>query len=147
MGRQLPDCRQRKDWSCGEAFLEAIHIVWNKPLKPALRALTNPVQGLGPDAADAALRASGFSVLSGHMNIDILRSLTKAGYPVGCLGQFDGGGHWMLVGHLTPQKVHLLCPIRGLISQSIAEWDANWIDFHWAGGEFRRWGTCPSIQE
>jgi hypothetical protein len=141
----LPDVRQKDDWSCGRALFEALHIYWERPIKPALAALSNPVQGLGPDTLDAALRASGFGVLSGTMTIPLLKSLTGAGYPVGCLIQFEGVGHWTLVGGVYRRRIHYLCPVRGIVSEPVSKWTLNWTDCHLLGGEYRNWGTCPHL--
>lgn len=142
---QLPDVRQQTGWGCGRTVLEALHIYWQRPLKPALAALSNPIQGLCPDTVDAALRASGFGVLSGSMNVDLLKSLTGAGYPVACLVQYDECGHWVLVGEVRRNRIKMLCPVRGIISQSVSEWSLNWVDTHWLGGVFHNWGTCPHL--
>lgn len=137
----LPDLRQRDTYSCGRIVLEALHVFWGRPLKPVLAALSNPVQGLGPDTMDAALRASGFNVLSGSMTVEMLKSLTRDGYPVGCLVQYESVGHWVLVGGVKRNRIHFMCPVRGLLSRPVSEWGLQWIDCHLLGGEYSRWGV------
>jgi hypothetical protein len=34
-----------------------------------------------------------------------------------------------------------MCPIRGLISERVPDWNLNWVDVHFLGGEYVRWGV------
>jgi hypothetical protein len=139
----LPDIRQKAGYDCGRAMLEAFHVFWDRPLPSRLAALSNPVQGLGPDVMDAALRASGFSVLSGSLTVEMLKVVTGQGYPIACLIQYEGVGHWTLVGGIQRRRITYLCPIRGIVSEPVSRWTLNWTDCHMLGGEYRKWGCCP----
>lgn len=139
----LLDIRQKDGFGCGRVMLESFHTFWERPLRPALVALSNSIQGLGPDTLDAALRASGFDVLSGSMTVPILKGLVNEGYPVACLIQFEDVGHWVMVGQISRGRVRYYCPVRGLVAEPVPQWNANWHDCHLLGGEYRRWGTCP----
>jgi ABC-type bacteriocin/lantibiotic exporter with double-glycine peptidase domain len=141
----LPDVRQQKEWSCGRAILEALHIHYERNLNPTLSSLCNPIQGLAPETLDASLRAAGFLVHSGSFNVQQLKSHTRIGYPVACLVQFEQTGHWVLVSGVERGKVHFNCPIRGKVSQPVSEWNKNWRDIHWLGCEYRNWGTCAVL--
>jgi hypothetical protein len=147
MKLSLPDVRQRAEWSCGQALLETFHLYWNKPLPKPLGALANQFQGLSPDSIDSALRASGFSVMSGTMSVDILKALTTAGLPVGCLVQHEGTGHYVSVAGVERNRVYGNCPLIGSFSQPVGEWNNRWWDGSWIGGEFIKWATCPFMED
>lgn len=147
MPLELPDYRQREEWDCGRTTLQIVCGYWDKPLPLFLANLSNAVQGLSPDAMEAAFRSLGFNVFAGSLTVDLLRAITKDGKPVATLTQLDGVGHWVVVSGVNRGFVHFQCPQYGPSKQRVAEWDRNWIDFHWLGGRFDRWGICAYLED
>lgn len=141
----LPDVRQESGWDCGRAALRIICEFYNRPLPLFIANLTNEVTGLAPDTLEAAFRALGLNVISGSWTVDLLKAVTKDGKPVVCLTQLDGVGHWTVVSGIARGYVYFNCPTAGRTKQKIEEWDRIWIDYHYAGGVFDRWGIMPYL--
>lgn len=136
----IPDIRQAKPHECGAAAVEAV-AAFHRVKRVDIAPLANPVQGMGPDTAAAILRALGLRVLTGSMNVEDLRHLTRTGRPVLCpVAQF--GGHWVVVRGVERGGVHFHCPIEGPSRLAAADWLAGWRDVSESGQAFHRWGIA-----
>lgn len=142
---KIPDIRQREDYDCGEAALEAAMRFHGYVVFPC--NLSNPVQGIAPDTAEAILRSRGLAVLSGTMAVADLQHLTRRRLPVLCPIQRGGSGHWVVVYGVTGTKggtrVFFQCPIDGPCSMPATTWRDGWVDVSRAGARFDSWGICP----
>lgn len=136
----IPDVRQRSDFDCGQAAVEAVFRYHG--LTGAVRRLANPVQGMAPDTLEAVLRSVGLAVLSGEMTAADLRHLTATGRPVLCPIQHDGVGHWVVAAGVARGKVHYHDPLAGPRSLRLAEWADRWTDTGRHGTAFVRFGVC-----
>lgn len=136
----IPDIRQREDYDCGAAALDAVASYWGLRARGPAK-LANAVHGMAPDTVEAVLRALGLSVLSGEMTVADLRHLTREGRPVLCPVAVRGG-HWVVVRGVERGRVHVHCPIEGPAAWRLADWEAGWADST-RGREFVRWGICP----
>ena len=140
---QIPDIRQRADYDCGAAALDAV-CQFHGLRRRGPSALANAVQGMSPDTVEAVLRSLGLSVLSGAMTLADLRHLTQTGRPVLCPITADAGGHWVVVAGVGYGRVSYHCPTHGPTKLPVAEWCLRWRDTSRAGMEFRKWGICAS---
>jgi len=141
----LPDFRQEGNWDCGRVVFRILCRHWQTEPDAKLASLANPVVGLAPDSLWSALITQGFRVLMGSLTVDLLRDLTKRGIPVACLIQMDGCGHWVVVSGVRRGKVHFQCPLRGPSAVPIAQWETDWIDSHWSGGQFHQFGIAAFL--
>ena len=139
----IPDVRQREDFDCGAAALDAVARFYGVRERGPVR-LANPVQGMSPDTVEAWLRAVGFGVLSGTMRVADLAHLTRTGRPVLCPITGAGGGHWVVVRGVTRTRVHFHCPTNGARWWPHALWVSAWLDSSRTGQAFARWGICPT---
>lgn len=137
----IPDIRQRADYSCGAACLEAVAQFHGLTAR-GIRALANPVQGMAPDTVEAWFRGAGLAVLSGSMGVDDLRHLTRSGRPVVCCVS-QAGGHWVVVSGVSRGRVYYHCPTHGASSVPVASWVSRWSDETVRGVTYHQWGICP----
>lgn len=138
----IPDVRQREDFDCGAAALDAVARFYGLRERGPVR-LANAVQGMSPDTVEAWLRAVGFGVLSGTMTVADLAHLTKTGRPVLC-PVARGGGHWVVVRGVFRNRVHFHCPTHGPDVAHEFDWVPAWRDETRAGHDYRHWGICPT---
>lgn len=138
----IPDIRQREDWDCGAAAVEAVlryHRVW----RARDRDLTNPVQGMDPGTVAAVLRSNGMTLLDGTMTVEDLRHLTRTNRPVLCPVNLYGG-HWVVCRGVEYGGVHFHCPTQGRLRLPVSRWVEEWTSSSESGHAFDRWGICPS---
>ncbi len=145
---QIPDVRQRDDYDCGPAAIDAGLRAIGSSIR-RFPELANPIQGLAPDTVEAVLRAGGLPVLSGTMTIEDLRHLTRSGRPVFCPILRGGCGHWVTVAGIVktrgPARVVFQCPIDGPCRMPVPTWLEQWQDVGRSGQRFYRWGICPGM--
>lgn len=137
----IPDVRQREDYSCGDAAIDAALAALGLRRKPGTR-LANAIQGTAPDTVAAALRACGARVSAGEVltGIEGLRHYGAAGLPVLCPVALYGG-HWVCVRGVCRGRVHFHCPLIGADSRRAADWLSIWTDrASETGHEFTHWG-------
>jgi len=135
----LPAVLQRDDHSCGAAVFACVTRYWEgrgRKLK------SHPVHGTPPDQLEPAFRAAGYSVLSGELDTAAMRSLTALGWPVCCLVQSDGTGHWVVVRGVQRGRVYLMDPADGVRSVPVPEWESVWVDSDRRGTVYRRHGVA-----
>lgn len=135
----LPDTRQRAEFDCGAAVFACVTRYWEGRGR---RLKSHPLHGTPPDQLEPSFRAAGYSVLGGEMSVDALRSLTGIGWPVACLIQSDGCGHWVAVRGVRRGRVYLMDPADGLRSVAVPEWEAVWHDADRRGTVYRRHGLA-----
>lgn len=145
----IEDVRQRDDFGCGRAALDAVFRFWGRRLPRDHAALTNPEQGTHPDTVRAVLRAADFLVLDGSMSVADLTHLTRAGRPVLTLLAQGGGpaGHWVVVRGVGRRRVHYHCPSNGRCSLPLASWESWWDDRDREEVGYWRWGIAPWLPE
>lgn len=142
---EIPDVRQRSDYGCGDAAVDAALGALGLARKRGTR-LSAPEQGMPPDVLAAVLRASGCEVLAGPIltGVDGLKHFAAAGCPAVC-PVADHGGHWVVVRGVRRGRVHFHCPLSGPASKSVADWVAQWADVHGESGHrFERWAVVCS---
>lgn len=137
----LPMKLQRSDSDCGTAVFRCIAEYWGARKSRVPNA--DPLHGTHPDALEPAFRRAGFSVLSGEMDVGVLRQLTAYGWPVACLVKTAGGdGHWVAVAGVMRNRVHFMDPLVGIASLPVTEWGNRWHDYDRRGTVFRRFGLA-----
>jgi hypothetical protein len=139
---EIPDVRQRSDYGCGDAAVDAALGALGISRKRGTR-LSNPVQGIAPDTVAAVLRAAGCVVLAGPMpgTVGDLKHFTASGCPVLC-PVANHGGHWVVVRGVQRGRVYYHCPLDGPLSRPGGEWLAHWHDTSAEGGHaFACWGV------
>lgn len=145
----LSDHRQTSDYDCGAVTLRVLCDYWSVPLPAALSKLSNPVDGLPPETMVSALRTLRFDVFSGNLTVDLLKAITASGRPVATLIQIENRkdwiGHWVTVAGVGTKRVHYQCPSEGPTSLPINEWNGRWVDYHYLGSTFNRWGVVPYV--
>ena len=127
----LPDIRQRTDWDCGAACVEAVVRFYGRPLPQLIPRLATPTDGTQPDTLKAAFYAAlGPNVVSAPMTLGILRGFIADGKPVVCavIPEGEETGHWVVVRGVTPKRVYYHCPTNGRESLPHGEWLACWRD-------------------
>lgn len=142
----IPDVRQRSDYGCGDAAVDAALGALGLARKRGTR-LSNPEQGMAPDTLAAVLRAAGCVVLAGPVVSGVagLAHFAGAGCPVLC-PVADHGGHWVVVRGVARGRVHYQCPLDGPGSRRVAEWLSAWHDSTSEGGHrFARWGVVAAL--
>lgn len=135
----LPDTRQRAEFDCGAAVFRCVTRYWEGRGR---KIKSDPLHGTPVDQLEPAFRAAGYNVLSGEMDASTLRSLTSQGWPVCCLIQSDGVGHWVVVRGVQRGRVYLMDPTDGLKSLAVGEWEAVWHDADRRGTVYRRHGLA-----
>lgn len=136
---KIPDLRQRTDYSCGEAAVDAVFMYFG--LSTRCRKLSTPYDGMHPSTAEALLRKAGLSVVSGTMDIDDLRYHVRRGRPVLC--PIDAyGGHWVVVFSVGPRSITYHCPLEGREKIAHRQWLSMWEDSTRVGHPFRHWGIA-----
>lgn len=123
----IPDIRQSGESDCGPAVFRAVAKFHG------IRGATVPDHseqyGLSPDALETAFRVNGLRVLSGEMDIDILRAITNRGWPVVCLVTTEESvGHYVVIRGVERQSVFYHCPSDGRCKLRIEDFDARWYD-------------------
>ena len=139
----VPDTRQRGDYDCGAACVDAVAAFFGKR-KRGPAALANPIQGMSPDTVEAVLRSLGFGILSGAMTVADLGHLTATGRPVLC-PVADHGGHWLVVRGVARDKVHVMDPDAGFRRVPRDGWLAGWRDVSRSGHRYDRWGIGVGV--
>lgn len=141
----VPDVRQESDYDCGRACLKAVFAFWGEAFPKHLSALTNQEQGTHPDTLSAILRESRrFELIDGSMSVDLLRMLTRNGWPVLVVLTPPGkGGHWVVVRGVARGRVYYHCPTHGRCSLPVASWEDAWDDRDRGNVGYWRWGVCP----
>lgn len=135
----LPVVLQRGDFDCGAAVFRSITAYWEGRGR---RIRSDAIYGTPPDALESACRAAGYRVLSGEMDVDALRLLTRKGWPVACLVKSGDVGHWVAVAGVRRGRVRFMDPLDGLSSEPAAAWERRWHDFDRRGTVFRRFGMA-----
>jgi ABC-type bacteriocin/lantibiotic exporter with double-glycine peptidase domain len=135
----VPFVAQRDDISCGPACVRAVLRYW-KVRAPV--PVADIMDGIHAYHLDVAFRAAGLRVMSGEMDVDRLRLLTRSGWPVVCLVRADTDGHWLVVRSVQRGRVYWMCPTDGLGSEPVGSFVARWYDTDRHGSEFRRWAVC-----
>lgn len=116
---------QTSDHTCGDCLARTILRYWGRP---AGRPLSTPYDGTDPRSLEAVLRLAKLSVLSGHMDLELVGHLTGRGRPVGCLVQREGVGHWVCVRGVLRRRVYFFDPLDGDASEPAAAFRARWSD-------------------
>lgn len=136
----IPDIRQRDDYDCGWACTDAIlRFYGQRERGPA--ELANRVQGMAAETVEAVFRSLNFRLMSGTMDVDTIRDLTRRGRPVMCAITLNGESHWVVAAGVERGKVHYQDPWHGPLRAS-AEWfTERWKHPKW--DEYKRWAICP----
>lgn len=121
----VPLVYQTADHDCGEAVYRCFVRYWEGQGR---RVRAHPLHGTHPDQLEPALRDAGLGVLSGEMDVQSLRDFTVRGWPVACLIQRDGTGHWIMVTGVRYRMVHFMDPADGFTKVGEAEFVARWRD-------------------
>lgn len=137
---KIPDIRQRADFDCGAAAIEAVCRYYGRKGSKAEK-LANPVQGMGPDTVEAVLRSLRFRLVTGTMRVSELQHFTRTYTPVIC-PVADFGGHWVVVRGVERGRVHYHCPIRGQVTARLEDWEANWTSETAIGVTYENWGIA-----
>jgi ABC-type bacteriocin/lantibiotic exporter with double-glycine peptidase domain len=135
----LPTVLQRDEHSCGAAVFACVTGYWEGRGR---RLRSHPIHGTPVDQLEPAFRSAGYSVLSGELDVGALRVLTALGWPVCCLIQSDGCGHWVAVRGVQRGRVHLMDPAEGVKVMPLPEWEACWHDADRRGTVYRRHGLA-----
>jgi len=135
MPLELTECRQRDDFSCGSAVYTCVTRYWEGRGR---RLKADPLHGTPPDQLEPAFRGAGYYVVSGEMDVSDLRFHVGQGRPVVALIQSEGTGHWVVVRHVTRQRVYLMDPAAGFRWLPVPEFEAAWCDSDRRGTVFRR---------
>lgn len=133
---QIPDIRQKDNFGCGEKVALSLLKFWGRA--PKIFSMSHELDGTHPATVVAILRTAGLKVLSGEANIEIVKALTKAGFPVIVLIQYDGDGHYVIVGDVKRGKVEYQCPINGPSKETIEKFEKEWHDVDMWGAHYRR---------
>ena len=121
----VPLVLQSADHDCGEAVYTCLLRYWEGQGR---RVRAHPLHGTHPDQLEPALRDAGFGVLSGELDVQSLRDFTRRGWPVACLIQREGVGHWIVVTGVLRGFVHFMCPADGHTRLRAADFVSRWRD-------------------
>jgi ABC-type bacteriocin/lantibiotic exporter with double-glycine peptidase domain len=140
----VPLVRQKDDISCGPACVRAVLRFW-KVRAPV--PVADVMDGIHALYLETAFRNVGLRVMSGELDVEALRVLTRRGWPVVCLVQTEDAGseqdgHWLVVRSVQRGRVYWMCPTNGLGSEPVGSFVARWHDTDRSGSVFRRWGVC-----
>lgn len=135
----LPAVRQTAAHDCGAAVFRCVTRYWEGRGR---RVKSDALYGTHPDQLEPAFRAAGYSCLSGELDVPALRAITKIGWPVCCLIQVDGVGHWVVVRGVYRGRVHFMDPADGFRWLPSPEWERNWTDGDRRGTVFRQYGLA-----
>lgn len=137
---KIPDIRQRFEFTCGAACIEAVCRYYSRKCDWA-EGLANPVQGMEPGTVEAVLRSLKFRVLPGPMRVADLKHFTKIFTPVLCpVADFEG--HWVVVRGVENKRVSYHCPSRGTVFVSTRDWEKNWWSDTVTGIRYLCWGIA-----
>lgn len=137
---KLPDVRQKNGHDCGRAALESFFGFYEITPARWLKHLPNHVQGTSPDTIEAVLWSTLGNVCRGTMDADALRYWTRRGCPVLTpITHPKYGGHWCVVAGVDRGRVKFHCPIDGMSSMKLPEWEAAWVDTS-CGSPYVRFG-------
>lgn len=137
---EIPRVKQRHDHECGVAVLRAVCQWWGTSV-PRIEA--DPLHGLPPDLLEPTFRRAGLSAMSGEASIPALHRLTGIGWPVCCLVQSGGVGHWVVVRGVRRGRVYAMDPADGEYrSWPGADWLAIWQDSDRRNTPYRGYGLA-----
>jgi ABC-type bacteriocin/lantibiotic exporter with double-glycine peptidase domain len=135
----VPERRQRAEFDCGAAVYACITAYWEGRGR---RLKADPLHGTPPDQLEPSFRGAGYNVLSGEMDVATLRALCGQGWPVACLIQSEGVGHWVVVRGVARGKVHFMDPADGFRSLPESSWQSSWVDTDRRGTVYRGHGLA-----
>jgi ABC-type bacteriocin/lantibiotic exporter with double-glycine peptidase domain len=137
---KIPDVRQRADFDCGAAAIEAVCRYYGYKSRGADK-LANPVQGMEPGTVEAVLRHFGFRIIVGQLLVEDLKHFSRLKMPVVCPIDHEGG-HWVVAAGVSRGRVHFHCPLRGAVAVPVGEWEAGWKSSTTTGIEYENWGIA-----
>lgn len=141
--RLLPDLRQDKAYDCGDTSIRILCQFHGWALPAA--GLSSPIDGTDPRTLETALRSSSIHVESGSLTLASLAHHTGQGWPVICLIQLDGIGHWVVVEKANLRTVTYQCPARGPSRLSSSQWLKAWGDIDRLGARYHQWGIVAWV--
>lgn len=146
---ELPDIRQHDDFSCGAVSMEIA--LRHDGISPGrwIRKLASPITGVNVDTLTSAMHAAyDGRILSGAMDVPLLRHLTRQGRPVVCLvtDPGSGGGHWLTVRGVMRGRTYVVCPTNGRESYRVADFERRWVLTDAIGNwTLSRFGVCGFV--
>lgn len=112
---------QRLDCDCGVACVQML-LNWLEQNKRGIMGLGSVIDGLQVRTIESFLREKGLRVISGNLDIHMLRHHVRQGSPVICLVT----DHYVLVKGFIPRKIIYNCPMDGEKTESIAKFKKRW---------------------
>ena len=137
----LPDVRQRNNWSCSEA---AVRTVFEYHGAKGKLPVSSPIDGADPRTLEGALHRAGLVLQSGRMDLEDLRFHTRKGRPVICLvrNQNNDSGHYVVVAGVSRGQVHFQCSTYGFAKQKAGAFEDRWWDIDRGGMKIVSWGIA-----
>lgn len=137
--RKLPDIRQDGAHDCGHAAMRCV-IEYHQPGAVVVVNLASPQWGMDPATMESLFRAKlSWNTSCGERTVDELEYYCNDGRPVITPIQLHGTGHYVVVRHVTRNRVYYHDPVDGAGWMTVADWVASWRDGgRW--GEFNRFG-------
>ncbi len=139
---ELPDVRQRDEFSCGSAVYRC---VVEFLLGSSKRIPADPHDGVHPFELEPALRRAGLKTQSGSMEVADLKWHVSQGRPVICLIRVEGGGHWVVVRGVTAKRVHFHDPAKGRVWLTHEQWGDRHSDWDRHGTVYRQHSISSSV--
>lgn len=144
----VPPTMQQTPWDCGRC--EYLRVCGYYGQEPQVEPWPGtPHSGTDPLGLEIRFQQSGFRTLAGSMSVAALRHFTASeAWPVVCLIQFHGEGHYVTVRGVRDRRVYFACGTRGR-NQSLAErtWLRRWSDVGRGGVTWHRFGIAVQREQ
>lgn len=140
----LPPVLQRDGHDCGLAAVRCVAAYHGYAVRKPV-GWPCQIDGTDPRILEPYLRANGYGVQSGEMEVGDLRHHAKKGRPVLCLVQRGGVGHWVVSAGVGRNRVYYMDPASGQASEPVAGFWGRWRDVCRDGTNFRGWGIAVRV--
>lgn len=115
---------QRTDSDCGIACLQMV-LTYFDANKRGISALSTAIDGLQVRTLESYLRERGFCVISGNLNMKLLKYAVKLNMPAICLTE----EHYVVVKGFEGRSIIYNCPKNGEIKESTYSFNKRWHNY------------------
>lgn len=112
---------QKNDSDCGVACVQMV-LNYYQDNHRGIQSLTNTVDGVQVRTIESFFREKGYMVVSGNLDLRLLRQFIKLKVPVICLTQ----GHYIVIVGTYRDKIIYNCPINGQTIESTIKFKKKW---------------------
>jgi ABC-type bacteriocin/lantibiotic exporter with double-glycine peptidase domain len=130
---------QKHDSDCGVACVQMV-LNYYQTNNRGIHSLTSSIDGVQARTIESYLREKGFMIVSGNMDLKLLRYYIKAKTPIICLIE----GHYIVVTGFDKRKIVYNCPANGQVIESLAKFKKKWFNIS-DGACLVNWGIAVGI--